>query len=34
VHLAHPDPDLVELGQPLAMHVRKFRDVYTIDGNA
>jgi hypothetical protein len=34
VHLTNPDPDLVELGQLLAIHVREFGDVYTIDGDA
>ena len=33
VHLTHPDADKVEYGQLLAMHVRRFRDVYTIDGD-
>jgi hypothetical protein len=32
VHKASPDPAKVELGQLMAMHVRKFKDVYTIDG--
>jgi hypothetical protein len=32
VHKANPDPALVEYGQLLAMQVRKFKDVYTIDG--
>jgi len=32
VHKASPDPAKVELGQLLAMQVRKFKDVYTIDG--
>lgn len=32
VHKANPDPALVEYGQLLAMSVRKFNDVYTIDG--
>ena len=34
VHLTNPDPNLVEYGQLLAMHVRNFRDVYTIDGDS
>jgi hypothetical protein len=33
VHLTNPDPGLVEFGQLLAMHVREFGDVYTIDGD-
>lgn len=32
VHKASPDPAKVELGQLMAIHVPKFRDVYTIDG--
>jgi hypothetical protein len=32
VHLANPNPEYVEHGQLLAMHVREFSDVYTIDG--
>jgi secreted PhoX family phosphatase len=32
VHKAFPDAAKVEYGQLLALHVRKFRDVYTIDG--
>ena len=32
VHKAFPDPAKVEYGQLLALHVRKFHDVYTIDG--
>ena len=32
VHKANPDTEKVEFGQLLAMHVRKFRDVYDIDG--
>jgi Alkaline phosphatase PhoX len=32
VHKAFPDAAKVEYGQLLAMHVPKFRDVYTIDG--
>jgi Bacterial protein of unknown function (DUF839) len=32
VHKASADPAEVELGQLLALHVRKFADVYTIDG--
>ncbi len=31
-HKAFPDAAKVEYGQLLAMHVRKFEDVYTIDG--
>jgi Bacterial protein of unknown function (DUF839) len=31
VHKAHPDPEKVEHGQLLLMHVSKFKDVYTID---
>jgi Bacterial protein of unknown function (DUF839) len=33
VHLTNPDPELVEFGQLLAMHVREFGEVYTIDGD-
>jgi uncharacterized protein DUF839 len=32
VHKASPDPAKVELGQLLALHVDKFKDVYRIDG--
>lgn len=32
VHTANPDPALAEYGQLLVMYVRKFSDVYTIDG--
>lgn len=32
VHKASGDPETVELGQLLVLHVRKFKDVYTIDG--
>ena len=32
VHKANPDVEKVEFGQLLALHVRKFRDVYDIDG--
>ncbi|MDQ3721379.1 MAG: hypothetical protein M3350_11470, partial [Actinomycetota bacterium] len=32
VHKANPDVEKVEYGQLLALHVRKFRDVYDIDG--
>jgi hypothetical protein len=32
VHKAFPDPIKVEYGQLLTLHVRKFKDVYTIDG--
>jgi uncharacterized protein DUF839 len=32
VHKASPDPAKVELGQVMAMQIRKFKDVYTIDG--
>lgn len=32
VHKAFPDAAKVEYGQLLALHVRKFHDVYTIDG--
>ena len=32
VHKAFPDPAKVEYGQLLAMHVAKFKDVYTIGG--
>jgi secreted PhoX family phosphatase len=31
VHKASPDPAKVELGQLMALHIRKFSDVYTID---
>lgn len=31
VHKAHPDPALVEQGQLMALYVRDFDDVYTID---
>jgi hypothetical protein len=33
VHRPHADPALVEHGQLLAMYVRDFDDVYTIDGD-
>jgi hypothetical protein len=32
VHKPHPNPDLVEYGQLLALYVRDFDDVYTISG--
>lgn len=32
VHKANPDPAAVEYGQLLTLNVRRFRDVYTIDG--
>lgn len=33
VHKANPELDKVEYGQLLAMHVRKFKDVYDIEGD-
>ena len=31
IHKTNPDPALVEYGQLLAMRVKNFKDVYTID---
>jgi hypothetical protein len=32
VHKANPDPELVEEGQMLALHIDRWKDVYDIEG--